>query len=315
MLSLMNGSNSRLRQRRLPVAQSWRQSAPKRVPAGEAWRHGRAVKTTLRIAALCALLAIGVGGASAQTNLEYWTHDLKIALMGRTSAAPRTNGIIVRANADTVKISSREIIQALANKPVLAISKGFTNFTVVVTNLANKTNSFATNNVVKAVPVFTPATIASYSPKAKLLLLEPLGANSLSPLVVIRDGDPSVDYNIADYLQFGRVSFDGRANDVVTAGRFELAHDLVSVTDYGVYRLVFDAAGLKVWPPSGTYFDVQGFATGHRSSLVEKGQVIDNSIIKSAVAKVAGTGQLANTNGFAVLNGVIMINGGKHQTQ
>jgi hypothetical protein len=34
--------------------------------------------------------------------------------------------------------------------------------------------------------------------------------------------------------------------------------------------------------------------------------------MKSAIPKFAGAGQMARTNGFTVLNRVIMIRGGKH---
>jgi hypothetical protein len=269
--------------------------------------------TRMRIPAIGVLLAMGAIAASGQPNLEYWARDLKIGLTGWTNGVLRTNGIIAWVGANPVKLASRDIIKTLANKPVFAISKGLTNFTVIVTNIVNKTNSYTTNQVVMAIPVFTPRINAAYSPKARLLLLEPLGANGLSPLVIIRDGDPPVDYSVTDYVQLEKVSFDGRTNHLVTAGRFDVAHNLLSVTDRSVQRLAFDDNGFKVWPPPGTYFDVQGFDTERRFSLIEKGQVIDNSVTKSAVSRVAGTGQLAHTNGFTVLNGLIMISGGKHE--
>jgi hypothetical protein len=93
----------------------------------------------------------------------------------------------------------------------------------------------------------------------------------------------------------------------VTAGRFDLAHNLLSISDYCVQRLAFDENGGKIWLPLGTYFDVQGLDTERRFSLIEKG------VMKSAVARVAGTGQLANTNGFTVLNDLVTISGGKHE--
>jgi len=279
------------------------------------WRQWRDMKTTIKMAAIGVLLAMVTLAANAQPNLEYWAHDLKIGLTGWTDGVPRTNGIIARVAAHSVKMASKDIIQSLANKQVFAISKGLTNFTVVVTNHVDKTNYYTTNNVVMALPVFTRKINASYSPKARLLLLEPLGTNGLSSLVIVRDGEPPVDYSVSDYIQLAKVSFDGRTNDLVTAGRLDLAHNLLSVTDYSVQRLAFDENGFKVWPPPGTYFDVQGLDTQRRFSLIEKGQVIDNSVMKSGVTKVAGTGQVANTNGFTVLSGLIMISGGKHETR
>jgi hypothetical protein len=271
------------------------------------------MKTTIRMTAIGVLAAMGIATAGGQPNLEYWAHDLKIMLTGRTHGVPRTNGIIARVGANSVKIASADLIQSLANQQVFAISKGLTNFAVVVTNRIDKTNFYTTNTIAMAIPAFTPKINASYSPKARLLLLEPLGTNGLSPLVIIRDGEPPVDYSVTDYIQLAKVSFDGRTNDLVTAGRFDLAHNLLSVTDYSVQRLVFDENGFKVWPPLGTYFDVQGLDTERRFSLIEKGQVIDNSVMRSATSRVVGTGQFANTNGFTVWSGLITISGGKHE--
>ena len=315
MMRIMISSGWRLRRLGFPKAQSPRESRSGPAHSCRAWRPWRDVTITVKLASICALLAMGVVGAGAQTNLEYWAHDLKIALTGRTNGVPRTNGIIARVRADTVKFSSRDIISALANKQVFAISKGFTNLTVVVTNKVDKTNSYTTNNITMALPVFTPTTVAAYSPKARLLLLEPLGTNGLSPLIVIRDGEPPVDYNVTDYVQLSSTSFDGRTDGFVTAGRLDLAHNLLSVTDYGIPRLVFDENGFRVWPPLGTYFDVQGLDTERRFSLIEKGRVIDNSVMKSAISRVAGKGQIARTNGLAVVSGLILISGGRHQVQ
>jgi hypothetical protein len=101
----------------------------------------------------------------------------------------------------------------------------------------------------------------------------------------------------------------------VAPGRLQLAHDLLSVIDYTVQRLAFDENGFKVWPPPGTYFDDQGLYTQRRLSLIEKGEEIDNRFMKSAISKAAGAGQFANPNGFAVLNGLVIISVGKHETR
>lgn len=42
--------------------------------------------------------------------------------------------------------------------------------------------------------------------------------------------------------------------------------------------------------------------------------MIVKSVMKSASLRVAGAGQIANTSGIAVLNGLIMISGGRHQS-
>src|SRR5438105_135541 len=124
---------------------------------------------------VCAGLAAGIPAAKAQTNLEYWAEQLNISLTGLTNGVPQTNGIVASLRAGALRISSKEIIQALQNKPVFAISKGIA------------TNFFTTN----AFPIFT-STNAAYSSAAKLMLLQPLGTNDLSSLLVIRDQQPPV---------------------------------------------------------------------------------------------------------------------------
>jgi hypothetical protein len=41
--------------------------------------------------------------------------------------------------------------------------------------------------------------------------------------------------------------------------------------------------------------------------------VINSNVMKSAISKVTGAGQIANKNGSTVLNGLIIISGGKHE--
>src|SRR5262245_39134235 len=67
-------------------------------------------------------------------TLEYWVQKLDINLTGYGSGVPSTNGVVAGVKPRTVTLSSKELIQMLNSKPVFAISKGFTNFTVIVTN-------------------------------------------------------------------------------------------------------------------------------------------------------------------------------------
>jgi len=255
---------------------------------------------------------MGIANAGAQTNLEYWTQQLNIGLSGLTNGIGQTNGIVARVKAGNLRISSKEVIKALENKLVFAISKGITNFTDVVTDQVGHSSFFTTNPVVMAYPIFTPTIKTTYSAQAKLLVLQPLATNEQSSLVVIRDGAPPVDYYVGAYFQIAKVSFDGRSNNSVSQGRFDLVHDLLDATDYSIENVIFDDGGFSVSPPAGTYFNVQGFSREQQFSVISGGVVLANEVTKSAVMAVAGTGQV-NTNGFTVLRGVIALTGGKHE--
>ena len=71
-------------------------------------------------------------------------------------------------------------------------------------------------------------------------------------------------------------------------------------------------AGLPVWPPLPRHCDVQGPRTERSLSLRGKGRVIDSSVMKSATLGVVGTGQMNQANGFRLLTGGCIINGGQH---
>ena len=254
------------------------------------------MKHMIKAVLLCAGLAAGIPQAKAQTNLEYWTEQLNISLTGLTNGVPQTNGIVARVRAVSIRITSKEIIQALQNKPVFAISKGIA------------TNFFATN----AFPILT-STNAAYSSAAKLMLLQPLGTNDLSSLLVIRDQQPPVDYEVSAYFHLGKESFDGRANNLVSQGRLDLVHDLAMTVDYGIERMVFDDNAVSASPPPGTYFDVQGFTREQQFSLTRGDQVLGHHLTKAAATQVAGTGQVGSAEGFTVLRGTIALSGGRHE--
>jgi len=224
-----------------------------------------------------------------------------------------TNGIVAGVKPASVTLSSKDIIQLLNNKPVFAISKGFTNFTVIVTNHVSGPDTFTTNTITYAVPAFREITL-NFSADSKLLLLQPLGTNNLDTLLVIRDPRSTPDFEVSRYFQRGPWNFDGRTNGVVTEGRFDIVHNLVSATEFSNQRLAFDDNAFTAAPPAGTHFEVQGFGQDRQFSLIEHGQIIGHRVRRLATIAVAGTGQVGGTNGFVVLRGNIRISGGRHET-
>jgi len=266
------------------------------------------------LALICAWLAVVAVPAEAQTSLDYWVQKLDVSLTGLAKGTASTNGVVAGIKPAAVILSSKEIIQALNNKPVFAVTKGFTNFTVIETNHVPGPDTYTTNTVSYAVPSFREVT-AVFSPASKLLVLQPLGTNSLDSLLVIRDPQSAVDFEVSRYFQFGPSTFDGRSNGVVTQGRFDVAHDLVSATEFSNQRLAFDDNAFAATPPSGTHFEVQGFGQDQQFSLVRNGQIIGHQVRRLATIAVAGTGQVRDTNEFVVLRGTVRINGGKQESK
>jgi hypothetical protein len=243
---------------------------------------------------VCALLAGCFSAAEAQTNLEYWSEEVNINLTGLTNGIPRTNGLVATVAASAGRISSKDIIRALQNKTVQAITK-------------------QTNDSVAAFPLFTPTNTA-FSSAAKLLFLQPAGTNGLGPLLVIRDQQPPVDFDVGAYFSFSKVSFDGRSDPLIIQGRFDRDHDLAAAVNHGIERVVFDADGFS-GTPIETYFDVQGLVREQETSLTKGSQILSHHLIRATVAQVAGTGQINGTNGFAIFQGTISFSGGRHESK
>jgi hypothetical protein len=258
-------------------------------------------------------LLFSVALGQAQTNLEYWAQQLSVSLTGWTNGVPQTNGVIARARPGAIKLTSTDLIRALTGDPISVVGKGITNYSFVTTNRVQGTNYYTTNVITWAVPTFTPAGNFSVSSMARLMVLEPVGTNGLSRLMIVRDG--SVDYDVSGYFQFGKVSFDGRSNNFVTEGRFDVEHDLVQAANYCIEGLRFDSSGFALQPPTGTYFDVQGMARERKFSLTKGTEIIDHRLTRSELTTVAGTGQMGGTNGFAVLQGRVALTGGTYEVK
>jgi hypothetical protein len=273
------------------------------------------VKRILKLALPLILLAAAVPEVKAQTNIDYWVQSLSLALTGSTNAGLVTNGIVARTKAGTVKFSAKELINALNHKPAYRLTSEIVTNTFVETNVVHKTNVYLTNTVVAAVPVFTLVTNPVYSTSAKLILKTQLGTNDSPPLVIIRDGLLPTDFVIADYFQIRSISFDNRPLDLTVSGKFDIVHDIEDVTRSSIKGFTFNSNSATNFPPTGTYFDVQGFTTEQSSALIENGQLIDRSVSRSASSSVAGTGQLGTPANFMVLRGTISLGRGKHEIE
>jgi len=246
-----------------------------------------------------------------QTNLDYWVQELKLSLTATTNGPSTTNGIIAHTTTRAVRFDTQALLQAINGKTVMALNKALTNFSVV----APSHTGAVTNQYTLAYFALAPAAFTN-STGAKIVILGPLGSKNSAPIVAVRP-NPAVAayYSIDDYLRISPVAFDARTNETaLTAGRIDISHDLVSTRATSIRRFIFNSNTATNTPPTGAYFDVQGFTTELESSLIEKGQVIDVSVSRGAVSSVAGSGQFA-TNSFSVLRGTIALSGGKHEVQ
>ncbi|HSU54667.1 MAG TPA: hypothetical protein VLT36_11465 [Candidatus Dormibacteraeota bacterium] len=266
------------------------------------------------IATVLICLALTTTGALAQTNLDYWVLKVDLKLVALQGARPETNGVVAYLKPASVPVTSQTIIQWLNGKTVSALGKGFTNFDVVTTNHVPGPNTFTTNNVSYAIPTFIDVPV-NFSPSSQLLIFQPLGTNNPGNLLVIRDPQSPVDYEISRYLQFGPETFDSRTDTSITAGRLDIAHDLVATIDYTNFRLAFDDQAFATNPPTGTHFEVSGVGQDRQFSLIESGQIIGHKLRRLATIDMSGTGQIADTNGFAIFRGKLRISGGRHETK
>ena len=261
-------------------------------------------------------LCLAVSRAQTNTDLQVWVHDLAFSLTATSQGGLTTNGMIARTGVVNKRITSRDLIQAVANKTVLVLGKGLTNFEMYVTNKIPGPDQVITNHVVEAIPQYIAVTNTPFSSRARLLRLQPIGFNRQSePFFVIRDGPGSPDYVINNYLQAHSVSHDGRLNPSVKSGRFDIVNGLESTSEYLINQFVFDADGSIAFPPGGTYFNVQGYTTQGNTSVTRGTNVIDGSVIRSSVTSAAGTGQLGGSTNFAVMHGTIALQNGRFETR
>jgi hypothetical protein len=213
-------------------------------------------------------------------NVDYLTLRVQIALTCVTN--PDNGGDV--AETGSARLNSKEIIQLLSEKLAFTLSK-FTNGDGVVA------------------PQRGPAAHPTYSSKATLLLMQPLGTNHGAPFIVVRDGHPAVDYIVNDYFTFRKLSFESLTNQVVR-GSSNLNNP--DYTAAYIEDLLFDDqansdGGDRV------AFEVIGQAKERRGPVKVKGEVIDTDATKDLKSDVAGNGSLAGH--FAVIQGTINASG------
>ena len=267
-----------------------------------------------RGAFLGAALAAILPAAQAQTNvmqlsLDYWARELNLNLTATTNGPTTTNGIIARLTAPGTRVNAQSLLRAINGNTVLAISKALTNYTIVAHHV--------TNQYTVAYPVFSPVTFSN-TPAAKIFVLTPLGYENYAPIVAVCPDPhlPQALYSIDAYVQILTAAFDGRSSGAtLTSGQVDIAHDLAATSTTSIREFVFNGNTFADSPPTGNYFDVQGFTTEQQHDLVENGVVVNGSVPRSAVSSVAGTGQIGGPGTFTILHGTISFSNGKRESQ
>jgi len=218
--------------------------------------------------------------AQTNTNVDYLTLRAQITLMCVTNAD--SGGDV--AETGSARINSRDIIQLLSEKLAFTLNK-FTNGDGVVA------------------PQRGPAAHPTYSSKAKLLIMQPLGTNHGEPFIVVRDGRPAVDYIVNDYFAISKRGFENLTNQVVR-GNPNLNnpdYTAIYITDVTFDNQVHSDGGDRV------AFLVDGSAKERRGTVTVKHEIIDSDAVKDLQSTVAGNGSLAGH--FTVLTGSINASG------
>jgi len=218
--------------------------------------------------------------AQTSTNVDYLTLRVQITLMCVTNAD--SGGDV--AETGSARLNSKDVIQLLSEK------------------LAFTLNKFTNGNGVVA-PQRGPAAHPTYSAKAQLLLMQPLGTNHGEPFIVVRDGRPAVDYIVNDYVVISKRGFESLTNQVVR-GNTNLNnpdYTAIYITDVAFDSQAHSDGGDRV------AFEVAGPAKERRGPVTFKHEQIDPDAIKDLQSTVAGNGSL--TGHFTVLTGSINASG------
>jgi hypothetical protein len=155
---------------------------------------------------------------------------------------------------------------------VLSVNIALTGFlqTTEDTNAATvEPVRITTRNVIDA---FGTATTTTFSPRARLLAINTLGAPD-GPRFVIRDA--GVDTDVSNFLavdSFGSV----RRFQTAASGR-------TTGIEYSILQVEFSAGQQN--------FFVEGFSTMSTGSLLHRNTIIQQDVTKSVQGTVAGTGQ------------------------
>src|SRR5690242_20556937 len=80
------------------------------------------MKKTIFLFVICAFTKLTLPGLQAQTtNVDFLTLDLHITLTAYTNGLAETNGNLATSMPEKVKLSNRDVIQALSNRVVFPI--------------------------------------------------------------------------------------------------------------------------------------------------------------------------------------------------
>lgn len=267
-----------------------------------------------RFAAALSCILLTIASALADTNTVVYCQmrPLNISLAGWTGEPLRTNGILAFTQAGEVRISSLDLIAALAGKPVYTLQKALTNWVTltIIHNPKPIPDVIVTNYLQRAYLVQGPAVFTNFSSNARLFLLEPLSVNSPGAIPVIRDGTPAIDYSISDYLTVENVSFANTPRDaVIRSAKYDTLHDLVDSTEVAIKSFVFDdrAQGQALHKS----FQVQGLASEHVASVTFTNALFGVPAGRLMSASVSGIGMVGPSNVFAVFHGAATASEGK----
>jgi hypothetical protein len=259
----------------------------------------------------------GSWGATATnepiSDIFLWAQDLKFSLSGSTQGDFSTNGIIARTRGVPLRITSRDIVDSLSNQSAYLLERASRDVVASVTtnNVPDAPDIVVTNYVSVAYLVSGAAPVVpSYSAQARLMLLEPLGVASqlAAPMVVVRDGNPPVDFVVDQYFELANVFPVAEADFAVVTGKFDVLHELASVTRSAITAYAFSAPEGGATPIT---FNVGGYTTERVQAVILTNTAIDSGAVKSLNAAVAGTGNVGASSPFCVLRGSVSGQGGK----
>jgi hypothetical protein len=265
----------------------------------------------------CLLLSAGCAFADTATNLYCWVRPLNISLTGWTNGPLHPHpAILASTKAGNVRVSNQDLVASLSGKPVRTLEKTSTNWFTITTNRNPNPipDEYITNYFQRAYLAPGSTVYVNFSADARLILVESLSVNSLGPIPVIRDGVPSADYAVTDYLAVQNVSFDNEPQAaIVRSAKYDTLHGLVDSTETAIKSFVFDDK-----TPGQTLhadFAVQGLASEQVSSVIRANVVLGERADRRMSASVAGIGHVGSGNTFTVLRGMVTAGEGKLETK
>jgi len=242
-----------------------------------------------KLIGLTIVVFIAATQAEAQTssNVDFSTLHLQIALKCFTNLDSGASTV----GEGAARITAKDLIAMLSGRRSFPLGRIFD---------GNGT----------PIPHLGAALMTNFSSNAKLLLLQALGTNHGDVFIVVRDGHPSVDYDVSEYFTFEKRGFESSGtNQVIRSAKNP---NNPETTALYLQEVTFDntasgGGGDRV------AFAVDGLAKERRGPVTVKGEIIDSEATRALIADVAGTGSL--TNNFAVIQGTIAVSGATHETK